>query len=85
MEAKNTLLNVIAGILRADHGTIVTDNKVVFEKKNGTSHVDVPPERRGVGFVPQDYALFPHVGVKDNIEIGLRTMNLSKAEVKRRV
>ena len=49
-----------------------------------TLYVNDPPERRGIGLIPQNYALFPHTNVKDNIEIGLRTKNLSKAGIKRR-
>ena len=65
-EGKTTLLRLIAGFDRPTSGTLALHGKVV-------SSVDVhlPPEQRGVGIVPQDGALFPHLTVEENIAFGL--------------
>lgn len=83
---KTTLLNTIAGIIAPDSGRIVIGDKVVFLKQHGLSaSINVPPEHRNVGYVPQDYALFPHLNVFENIALGLRRKKLGETEVKRRV
>ncbi|MCX6395415.1 MAG: ABC transporter ATP-binding protein [Propionibacteriales bacterium] len=63
---KTTLLRIIAGFVRADAGTVTIDGKVVDD-----GSVAVKPERRGVGYVPQEGALFPHLDVRANILFGL--------------
>jgi molybdate transport system ATP-binding protein len=66
---KSTLLRVLAGLLAVDSGRVVINGRVVDDPVAG---VFVPPERRGVGFVFQDYLLFPHLSVLDNVAFGLR-------------
>jgi iron(III) transport system ATP-binding protein len=63
---KTTLLRSIAGLERIDAGTIVLDGTVV-----SASRVHVAPERRRIGMVFQDWALFPHLTVGQNVEYGL--------------
>ena len=63
---KTTLLRLVAGFERADAGTIEVGGQVVDAA--GTS---LPPERRRVGVVPQEGALFPHLSVADNVGFGL--------------
>ncbi|WAC65365.1 ABC transporter ATP-binding protein [Agrococcus sp. SL85] len=63
---KSTLLLAIAGILPLRAGTIEVDGEPV-----STAGRTVPPERRGVGWVPQDASLFPHLSVAQNIAFGL--------------
>ena len=63
---KTTLLRLIAGFDRADRGTISVDGQVVDDGR-----VHVRPERRGIGFVPQDGALFPHLTAAGNVGFGL--------------
>ena len=63
---KTTLLRLIAGFERPDRGEIVLQGRTV-----AGDGVFVPPERRGVGMVFQDYALFPHLNVYRNIAFGL--------------
>jgi iron(III) transport system ATP-binding protein len=64
---KTTLLRAIAGFLPVAQGTIhIGDDLVASPTRN------VPPERRGVGLVFQDYALFPHLRIEDNVAFGLR-------------
>lgn len=63
---KSTLLRIIAGLDRPDQGTISVNGKVV--SGNGTF---VMPEKRSVGMIFQDYALFPHLNVRKNIQFGI--------------
>ncbi len=75
---KTTTLRLIAGFEWPDHGRILIDGRVVA----GDGHW-VSPERRGVGMVFQDYPLFPHRTVRQNVAFGLH--RLSKKEAARRV
>jgi iron(III) transport system ATP-binding protein len=63
---KTTLLRVIAGFEAADEGIVTLDGNVVDSGRKR-----VPPERRHIGFVPQDGALFPHMTVGGNVAFGL--------------
>ncbi len=63
---KSTTLRIIAGVERADRGEIRIDGTVV-----AGPGVFVPPEARGVGLMFQDFALFPHLSVFDNVAFGL--------------
>ncbi len=81
---KTTILNIIAGIIEPDDGTIIIDNRVVFKRDNGET-INVPPEKRNIGYVPQDYALFPHLTVYENIAFGLRAKRISESDIKKRV
>ncbi|NLA36264.1 MAG: ABC transporter ATP-binding protein [Actinobacteria bacterium] len=67
---KSTLLRLVAGLEVPDAGTIVVGSALVFGEHEGRS-VNVAPERRGVGLVFQNGALFPHLNVADNIAYGL--------------
>ena len=67
---KTTLLRMIAGLETPDSGEILFGDEVVFSKKKG---IDLPPEKRGLGFVFQDFALWPHMTVFENVAFGLRT------------
>src|SRR5690554_1940608 len=64
---KTTLLRVLAGMARADVGTVVLGGEVL-----DGPHAHRPPERRSVGLVPQEGALFPHLDVAGNVAFGLR-------------
>ncbi len=66
---KTTTLRLIAGFERPDLGSITLENQTLY----GTG-LDVPPERRGIGFVFQDYALFPHLTVLQNVVFGLSSL-----------
>ncbi len=67
---KTTTLRLIAGLERPDSGLIRLSERVVASKT-----VFVPPEKRGMGMVFQDHALFPHLTVYENVAFGLRGKN----------
>ncbi|MGW6847668.1 ABC transporter ATP-binding protein [Streptomyces virginiae] len=69
---KTTLLRIIAGFLRADAGTVTLDGRAL----SGPG-VHLPPERRRIGIVPQEGALFPHLSVARNVAFGLTTLDRS--------
>ena len=73
---KSTALRLIAGLDHPDQGSI---------RINGAEMVDVPAERRRVGMVFQSYALFPHLNVWDNLELGLRMRGGSAANRDERI
>lgn len=73
---KTTLLRSIAGFLMPDGGRILV---------KGTDISHLPPNRRDVGYVFQNYALFPHLTIRDNIGYGLKIRRTPKAEITRRV
>jgi molybdate transport system ATP-binding protein len=64
---KSTVLRAIAGLIRPERGTISLGGRVLF---SGVDRIDLPPEEREVGLVFQDYALFPHLTVRENVEYG---------------
>jgi molybdate transport system ATP-binding protein len=64
---KTTVLRAIAGLRRPDRGRIALGHRAWFD---ATAGVDLPPERRSVGLVFQEYALFPHLTVRANVGFG---------------
>ena len=70
---KSTLLNVIAGLKKADTGDVVCNNKIFMNKDTF-----LPPERRKIGYVFQDFALFPHISAEKNITYALNKRFLQK-------
>ncbi len=66
---KTTLLRSIAGLHRIDAGRITSDGRDI----SVAGQIQVPPEKRGIGLMPQEGGLFPHLTVRRNIEFGLRT------------
>ena len=73
---KSTTMNMIAGMLRPSSGAI---------RFNGRDVVDVPMAKRGVGFVFQNYAIFTHMSVRENLAYGLRAQGTPAAEINKRV
>ncbi|HEY1715204.1 MAG TPA: ABC transporter ATP-binding protein [Solirubrobacteraceae bacterium] len=73
---KTTTLRMIAGFVRPTEGEIMLD---------GVDVAQVPPHQRNVHTVFQNYALFPHLNVFDNVAFGLRRRKVAKDEIKRRV
>jgi molybdate transport system ATP-binding protein len=79
---KTTVLNMAAGITRPDSGIIEAYGERLFDSGSGT---DVPMEDRNVGYMFQNYALFPHMSVYDNVAFGLRMKKARREEVDERV
>ena len=77
---KTTTLRCLAGLERPDVGSIRWGQETWFDATQG---VFLPPQRRGVGYLFQDYALFPHLSVARNIRYGIT--ELSRHEQRRRV
>lgn len=73
---KTLLLEIIAGIHYPEEGRIIID---------GDDKTLLPPERRNMGFLYQDYSLFPHMNGKANIEYGMRVRGIEQEERKRRL
>jgi sulfate/thiosulfate transport system ATP-binding protein len=73
---KSTLLRVIAGLEAPDGGRV---------EIHGTDATNVPPQRRGIGFVFQHYAAFKHMTVRDNVAFGLTIRKLPKQQVRAKV
>ncbi|GLV49997.1 polyamine-transporting ATPase [Thermobispora bispora] len=73
---KSTLLNIIAGFTKADSGTV---------EVGGRDLTRVPPHKRGLGMVFQQYALFPHMTVFENVAFPLRRRRVPKDELVKRV
>jgi molybdate transport system ATP-binding protein len=65
---KTTLLDCVAGLATPDAGHVTVRGRVLFDRD---AHINVPVARRGVGYVLQDLALFPHMSVVENVEYGL--------------
>lgn len=68
---KTLTLRAIAGMLRPDAGYIRVNGDVIFDSAAG---IDLPSRSRGVGYVFQDYALFPHLNVEQNVSFGLASL-----------
>src|SRR5688572_18378328 len=73
---KSTLLRMLAGFEQPDEGRILLD---------GSDIAGVPPHRRPVNMMFQNYALFPHLSVADNVAFGLKQDNVSKDQIEKRV
>ncbi|MGR3572887.1 ABC transporter ATP-binding protein [Brevirhabdus sp.] len=72
---KSTTLRIIAGVDRQDSGRVIVDGRVMSDDR-----VDVPPEQRSIGLMFQDFALFPHLSVADNVAFGLHGGRREKAD-----
>jgi molybdate transport system ATP-binding protein len=73
---KTTILNMVAGLIRPDEGRIAVNGHVLFDSAQG---IDLPPERRRLGYVFQDGRLFPHRRVRGNLLYGY---NLAPTEAR---
>ena len=78
---KTTLLRALAGLVALDRGRVVLDGAVLEDAAAGSW---VPTEQRPIGFVFQDYLLFPHLSALENVAFGLRARGLGRTEARRR-
>jgi len=72
---KTTLLRILAGLETPSEGEIYFDDMCVFSKER---HINMPPEKRELAFVFQDFALWPHMTVFENVAFGLRATRQTK-------
>lgn len=73
---KSTLLRIVAGLEKPERGSVYLDDRCIDH---------VPPQQRGIGMVFQNYALWPHLTVWQNISFGLEVRKLPRGEVAQRV
>lgn len=78
---KTTLIRCLLGFNKPESGEIYVGNRCVFSKEK---RINVAPERRGIGVVFQDYAVWPHLTVWENVCYPLKKKKLSKDEIKER-
>jgi molybdate transport system ATP-binding protein len=76
---KSSLLRLLLGVVTPESGRIALDGQILFDL---SARIDVPVEERRLGYLPQDYALFPHLDVLRNVTFGLPM--LGRAERVRR-
>ena len=79
---KSTVLRLLAGLLYPQRGHISLEGMTYFDSE---SRIVVPPQERPFGYVFQDYALFPHLSVYENVAFGLRAQHLGRALIRQRV
>ncbi|MGI6782227.1 MAG: ABC transporter ATP-binding protein [Acholeplasmataceae bacterium] len=79
---KTTILRMIAGLEDPTSGRITIDDEVVFDSEKG---INVSPSKRDIGFLFQNYALWPHMTVYKNISFGLENLRWPKEEIDKRV
>jgi ABC-type sulfate/molybdate transport systems ATPase subunit len=79
---KTTLLRLLAGLAHPDRGRIVVDDATWFDREAGRV---LPASERPVGYVAQDYALFPHLTAAENVAFGLRATGIAARDIPPRV
>ncbi len=79
---KTTTLRMIAGLETPTEGEIYIGDRLVFSSKKG---IDISPDKRDIGFLFQNYALWPHMTVYQNIAFGLENLKWKKGKIKERV
>ena len=75
---KTTLLRCLAGLAKPDRGVIILNDRILFDSTRG---IDLPPQEREIGIIWQDYALFPHLTVAENIAFGI-DRRLQRSQIK---
>jgi molybdate transport system ATP-binding protein len=78
---KSTVLNILAGFLSPDRGRVALDGDVYVDSDH---NIAVAPYLRPIGYVFQDYALFPHLTAVDNVAFGLRSQGVGARAARRR-
>jgi molybdate transport system ATP-binding protein len=79
---KSTLLNMVAGLLSPDAGEITLAGEPLFDS---SLRINLSPENRNIGYVFQNYALFPHLTVYENVAFGLRARRFSRQKIEVKV
>ena len=81
---KTTVLNILAGFLKPSDGVVTINGETLFNK---SKKINMPINKRNIGYLPQEYTLFPNMTIKQNILYGVKFKNrvLDKSEVERLV
>jgi molybdate transport system ATP-binding protein len=79
---KSTVLRLIAGLLHPDKGHFVLNDETYVDT---AQHFELPPQERPIGYVFQEYVLFPHLSVFDNVAFGLSMQGVHKKEIRKLV
>jgi molybdate transport system ATP-binding protein len=79
---KSTVLRSLAGLLRPEHGHISLNDVVYFDSEQ---RIAIAPQERPFGYVFQDYVLFPHLTVFENVAFGLKAQHLPRSVIRQRV
>src|SRR5579859_1064470 len=79
---KSAVLRLLAGLLSPSEGHIALHDVIYFD---GELRVNVPPQQRPFGYVFQDYVLFPHLSVFENVAFGLRAQHFARSLIRQRV
>ena len=78
---KSITLKCIAGVETADSGRIILDGKILYDSEK---KIDLPPQKRKIGYLFQGYALFPNMTIKENIKTGLKAKRFPKDEIEQK-
>lgn len=78
---KSITLKCIAGVETADSGRIVLDGKVLYDSEK---KINLPPQKRKIGYLFQGYALFPNMTIEENIKAGLKAKKIPKDEMEQK-
>ncbi|MFA5221658.1 MAG: ATP-binding cassette domain-containing protein [Methanoregula sp.] len=79
---KSTTLNIISGLICPDKGTIRLNGSGLYDSGH---RIDIPVEDRGIGYVFQNCAVFPHLTVWENVAYGLKALHVKPSEIPERV
>lgn len=79
---KSTILRLLAGLLNPEHGKIVVNDITYTDTEK---RLVVPPQERPFGYVFQDYVLFPHLSIFENVAFGLRAQHIARSTIRARV
>lgn len=77
---KSVTLKCIAGIMTPDRGHIILDGETLFDSEK---HINLPPQKRRIGYLFQQYALFPNMTVLQNIRCGIRSGSRAEEKLRR--
>jgi molybdate transport system ATP-binding protein len=72
---KTWVINMIAGLVQPDQGLIAANGRVLFDSEK---RIDIPPEKRRIGYIFQDGRLFPHLSLRSNLVYGMKLTSNSK-------
>ncbi|NOX33627.1 MAG: molybdenum ABC transporter ATP-binding protein [Deltaproteobacteria bacterium] len=75
---KTSVINMVAGLVRPDAGHITVNHRNLFDSN---AKINLPPEKRNIGYIFQDGRLFPHLSVRSNLAYGMRNTSTSESSI----